>query len=339
MGEGGEAGEALSRVQDFDPSTLVREGELGKKFAMREAVEPAKQVIDFFKLIRPSQIAYFPPTQQALIRDQANGFYSLLESVLKFDIEESAPNPTEVKTNLIHQLQTQFQPIFNQLYPIISFSSIRSLDFSELERDARAATQAVKDSATTLLSDVNLSKESVETIVTEMRALAAEQGVGKQAIHFKNEADSHLAQALTWRKYTAFSAIALALYAVLSLFFHYIPGLDMNTASGSAQVAVSKVLIFAVIAYVLFLCARNFMSHTHNQIINRHRQNALATFTALAEATSDAASSDIVLSHAAACIFSPQETGYAKQDHSMSEGMPALQILPRIGQSLAGGSR
>ncbi len=73
------------------------------------------------------------------------------------------------------------------------------------------------------------------------------------------------------------------------------------------------------------------MSHKHNEIVNRHRQNALATFTTLADATSDAASSDIVLSHAASCIFSPQETGYAKQDSVSSDKVPGLQIIPRIG--------
>lgn len=45
-----------------------------------------------------------------------------------------------------------------------------------------------------------------------------------------------------------------------------------------------------------------------------------ATFTALAEATSDAASSNIVLSHAASCIFSPHDTGYIKHDGDHGEG-------------------
>lgn len=335
-GEGGEAGDALRRVQDFDAESLVREAELGKKFAMREAVQPAKQVIELFRLIQPRQVTYFPVAQQNLIRDQANAFYNLLEKVLTFDIETASPNPTEAKTALIGQLEGQFQPIFNQLFPLISFANIRSLDFSQLERDARAATQAAKDSVNALVTDINESKTAVDTIVGEVRALAAEQGVSKQAIHFKSEADKHGELATNWRTYTVVMAVILIVYAIASLFLHNVKYLDAGTTYGAIQIGISKVLIFGVLAYLLALCARNFLSHKHNEIVNRHRQNALATFTALAEATSDAASSDIVLSHAAACIFSPQETGYTKHDTSPSEVVPALQIVPRVGQALGG---
>lgn len=337
QGEGGEAGDALRRIQDFDPETLVRATELGNRFAMHEAVAPAKRVIELFRLLRSTEVVYFPDQQKNTIRDLANAFHSLLESVLNFDLEQASPNPTDVKNSLISQLESQFQSIFNSLFPLISFASIRSLDFSQLDREARAAMQSAKDSAALLLSEASESKSSAETIVAEMRAFAAEQGVSKQAVHFKTEAELHAKQAGDWLSRTILAAVGLAVYAVMSLFFHYIPGLQMDTPAGATQVIVSKILIFGVIAYVLFLCARNFMSHKHNEIVNRHRQNALATFTALAEATSDAASSDIVLGHAAACIFSPQETGYTKQEHAISDGVPALQILPRIGQTLAGG--
>lgn len=330
-GEGGEAGDALRRVQEFDPESLVRESELGKKFAMREAVAPARRVIDLFRLMRPSQITFFPATQQTMIKDQANAFFSLLERIEAFDIEEAEPNPTEAKSSLISQIEEQFQPIFNQIYPLIAFASIRSLDFSELEREARAATQAAKDSVASVVEDIEKSKVSIDSILSEARALAAEQGVSKQAIHFKQEADKHAEDSIKWRGYTIIASLLLVAYAIASLFIHRLPGLDTESPYHSFQIGVSKILIFAVITYVLFLCSRNFLSHKHNEIVNRHRQNALATFTALAEATSDAASSDIVLSHAAACIFSPQETGYARHESAHSDNVPAVQLIPRIG--------
>jgi len=76
--------------------------------------------------------------------------------------------------------------------------------------------------------------------------------------------------------------------------------------------ALSKVLIFAVISFVLYLSARNFLSHKHNAIVNRHRQNALMTYKAIVEATGDnQQTSDAILIHAASCIYAPQPTGYA----------------------------
>ena len=330
-GEGGEAGDALRRVQTFDPESLVRESELGFKFALRECVEPARKVIDLFKLITPSQISYFPLDQQNQILTLSNGFYSLLDQCLKFDIE-AQPAPTDAKNTLVQQIIAQYQPIFNQIYPLISFVSARTQDFSQLERDARAATQSAKDNVATALNEIGDAKASVDVILGEVRAMAAEQGVSKQAIYFKGEADSHGTNSEKWLKYTIYVAIFLVIFATLSLFSHNISGLDPRNPYQAIQITTSKFLIFAVIGFMLFLCSRNFLSHKHNEVVNRHRQNALATFTALAEATSDAASSDIVLSHAAACIFSPQDTGYIKSTGSHGDSVPGLQLIPRIGE-------
>ena len=51
---------------------------------------------------------------------------------------------------------------------------------------------------------------------------------------------------------------------------------------------------------------------------NRHRQNALLTYRALVAAAGEHETEDIVLAHAAVCIFAPQETGYSG---SKSEGI------------------
>lgn len=322
---------ALKRVQDFEVSSLVRENDLGNKFAFKEIVDPARKVIDLFRMIAPSHLDFFPERQKKIIKDEANSFYHLLDQCLNFDIESAQPSPMDAKINLVNQVTSKYQSAFDQIFLLISFATARSQDFSRLERDARAASQSARDQAERLMTDLSEQKSAADSILTEVRAVAAEQGVSKQAIHFKNEADSHKELSDTWFKRTVWLSIGLAIYAVISLFFHRVPGLDNLDGYRGGQLIISKVLIFAVIAYMLFLSARNFMSHKHKEVVNRHRQNALATFTALAEATSDAASSDIVLSHAAACIFSPQDTRYAKGEGGHSEGVPNLQLIPRIG--------
>ena len=192
--------------------------------------------------------------------------------------------------------------------------------------------------STALLTELESQKTAGNTILEEVRAVAAEQGVGNQAVHFRTQADIHRTQANDWLKYTLFSVAGVTIYSIASLYVHTLPGLGTGEAYATVQLAISKVLIFGILAYLTLLCARNYLSHRHNEIVNRHRQNALATFTALAEATSDAASSDIVLSHAAACIFAPQETGLTKHDSASNEGVPSLQLVPRIGSISSQGS-
>lgn len=328
----GETRHSLERIQAFNPDSLVRRAELGK-FAFDEAIAPAKKIIGFFETLPISYLTYFPDQQLAQIRDVANNVFSVFQSFLSFDIESAQPSVTQAQDTLVQSLNDLYQHTFNILSPLISFSTARAQDFSALERDARSAVQSAQDQAATLVKNLEGQKDTIEGILKEARAAAAEQGVSKQAIHFKTESDEHGIQAGIWLERSVKTALGLGIFAFASLFLHLVPGLDATDPYRMAQIAVSKVLIFGVIAYMLILCAKNFLSHKHNQVVNRHRQNALATFTALVEATSDVASSDIVLSHAAACIFAPQETGYAKQDGHQTDTSSPLQLLPRIVQA------
>ncbi len=72
------------------------------------------------------------------------------------------------------------------------------------------------------------------------------------------------------------------------------------------------VLIFAVLGFLLVLAAKNYSTYKHNSVVNKHRQNALLTYRALVEAATGDGTENIVLAHAAACIFSPQETGFSR---------------------------
>ena len=88
---------------------------------------------------------------------------------------------------------------------------------------------------------------------------------------------------------------------------------------------------------MLILSAKNFLSHQHNAIVNKHRQNALMTFNALVTAGISKESKDIVLMHAAACIFAPQETGYAKSEGGASASKTLVEMMPKTLKSGDGG--
>ncbi|MBV1903702.1 MAG: hypothetical protein KUG58_08710, partial [Marinosulfonomonas sp.] len=117
---------------------------------------------------------------------------------------------------------------------------------------------------------------------------------------------------------------------VVSFFLHKIPWIAPSGTPEAIIFVASKVLIFAVLTYMLILSARNFLSHKHNAVVNKHRQNALMTFNALVKAGQGKETQDIVLSHASSCIFSPQDTGYTKHGGSNSAQMPnVVDLIPK----------
>lgn len=200
-----------------------------------------------------------------------------------------------------------------------------------LEREARAAMQSAADQTAALTKELAARKQEADKILDDVRRVAAEQGVSQQAMYFHNESLEHEKEADSWRAATIWIAIGLAVYSVLTVFLHKWTWLQPTDAYSASQIAVSMVLIFAVMAYMLILSARNFLSHKHNEIVNRHRQNALLTFNALVNAAGNDEARDIVLTYAAACIFAPQETGYTKPGGNGAGAVPAniIQAVPK----------
>ncbi|WP_428240824.1 hypothetical protein [Gynuella sp.] len=326
-----EAKESLSRMQNFEVATLPRVEDLGARLNFNEIVEPAQILIDLYKRLSVTALQDFPDNVLIRIRDNSNNHYNLFTQIIEFDLEQQ--DPVTARTNLIKQVVNTYQPAFQALHQYISYSLHRSADFQRLDSDARKTLQAIKDKSNKISSDLAKHEEDAKAVLEEIRRVAAEEGVTKQAAHFNAEFEHHTVEAERWQGYAVKLAIGLGLFAIISLFLHKIPFLKPETTYDAIQLSISKVLIFSVMAYMLFLSAKNFLNHKHNAIINKHRQNALMTHSALVEASSDEGVRDAVLLQAASCIFSPQSTGYAtggENDFANQKSMVEILSRPTV---------
>lgn len=321
-----ETGLSVARIQEFDLESL-RRSELGP-FSFEESIPAARRAIDLYNQVPVQFVDELPEQQKTLLRDNANATFILLEEVLAFD-PSSVDNPNQVKSQLLINLESLRDPQFQYIHPIISYLATRQHDFGALERQARAAAQAARDEAARLRETLEDAEVEANRILDEVRKTAAEQGVSQQAFHFAAEAKEQSEEAKNWQRYTIGTAFLLGAFAVGSLFIGRAFLVPVN-AYDAFQLGLSKVLIFATIAFMLFLCARTLMAHRHNRVVNKHRQNALLTFNALVEATSGEDARDIVLTHASACIFAPQDSGFSKNQPS---GPPLIEIMPKLSAS------
>lgn len=310
----------LKKVQDFDVSTLERQEDLGK-FNFAAAVGPAARLVELFRRIPQKALDDFPVPILNQVKQFADQVIAYFQQILAFDMQ-SASNPGQQRTQLIQQIASYYDQIWPTLHPYVSYGAARTADLGRLENEGREAIAGIRKETDSIVDQLRKDAATGKDLLDEVRRVAAEQGVSQQAIYFQQEADRHEQAAKTWRTATIWIAVGVGLYAFATMFAHLIPGLDAKDASASAQIITGKVLVFAVLAYMLLLSARNFLAHVHNGIVNRHRQNALLTFKAMTEAGGSPAARDIVLGQAAACIYAPQETGYTR-------GAPTEQSLPQ----------
>lgn len=320
--------EALNRVQQFDATTLSREDDLGKQMNFSEAVAPSRTLIDIYKRIPLTALDDFSDGQLNTISKQAQADFNVFKQILEFSA--TAGDAANTRTNIISTLKSRRDQLFEQLWQYVAYGVARITDTSLLETQARATIQSIKDQSEALTAQLHSAKNDADSALAEIRAVAAEQGVSQQAIHFKQEAEAQETAAATWLKYTYWFAAAVGCFAVLSLFLHKVEWIRPESPSEMFQLISSKVLIFAVLGYLLLMAARNYATHKHNAVVNRHRQNALLTYRSLVEASDGSGTEDIVLAHAASCIFSPQETGFSHgKGESVSGSKSVLELLTK----------
>lgn len=326
---------SVETVQNLDPQTIARTETLGRAFDFTAAVQALRRVVAFFQQIPLKRIPELPQPQRDQIRSNADHVLKMYETVMAFDPAKAA-NASPERDALISQFDGAYTTVFTNLFPIVSYLGALERDISEIEREARAAVKAAQDQATELTTSMKAAEEETRRVLTEIRKTAAEAGVSQQAHQFAGQATTHSTAASEWQTYTLVATAVLVVFAAVSVFFGRYWLVPDNTYE-AIQLAVSKVLIFSTIAFLLFLAARTMMAHRHNEVVNRHRQNALLTFNALVEAASSEQTREVVLTHASACIFAPQESGFSKS--SGSQPNPSLiEILPRImGSQQTGG--
>ena len=229
-------------------------------------------------------------------------------------------NAQAEKKGLLTQLGGIHAAVLVELAPVITYANAISKGTTDIEQEAKKVLQGVADEENeryrvfqNLAAKITQQKETVDQVLSDAREAAATVGVSDQAIHFKDEADKHERASKIWLRWVIGLAAVLGAFIVLTLWLRDC-GIFKTDDSAYAivQVALSKVLFFSVLTYMLYLAVRNFLSHKHNAVVNRHRQNALSTYITIVNAGEDAVNRDVVLLQAAQCIFSPQATAFSR---------------------------
>lgn len=323
------ATESLKRIQEFDVSTLERREDLGR-LSFGEALPAAARITHLFQRISPASIALFADAQVNVIRTEADGVYNLFNTILSFD--PAAPNAGEQRTALIGQVNALPEQLAGKLWQHIAYSVASSLDPTATQQEMRAALQQFEDARAESLKEVESLRDEAAEVLERVRTVAAEQGVSQQAGYFKIISEEHAEGSEIWLRRALWAGGVTVAFALISTFTYRMPWIAPTNPIEAIQLISSKIIILGILSYALIVCVRNFQSHKHNAVVNKHRQNALLTYTAFVDAAPSSASREVVLTHAAASVFSPQETGYIKQEEP-SGGRSVMEMITRASLS------
>lgn len=283
-----------------------------------------EKIVSLYRKIDVNCLADFTPNMLAT-----------LETQVTYDVKNFSDLTSSLSPTAAHawksRAQESYTKAFETLLPFVGYS-MSSQSQNESSARWKEELNSFLVRAGELEKHLSIQAQEATSIAGNLKEMSAEVGVVKQAIYFKEEAALHAQQAKEWGIKTIYAGFTLGLCAFVSIWLAYVPALKPEGALQGVQIVTSKLLFFAVLTYWLVLCAKNFMAHKHNEVINRHRENALKTFKALADGAINPDSKDIVLTHASQCIFSPQDTGYSKTSGATENSgiKSVIEVVPKM---------
>lgn len=320
------AKDSLVATQSFDVSSIVRTDTLGVAFDFAPGEESARDIVDLFKQVEAESLALLPASTLHSLVSISESTRQLFQQCIDFNPTQA--NASSTRDSIISSINSHINSVFSALSPIIAYlNSQQSGAKATLDNllrelgDSRARLDG-------LLREAESAKAQAANVLETVRSASGNVGVRNEASYFMDAAEAHRAASDNWKRATIGASVALLLYSIGTAFLHKWTWFMPTTNIGLTQFIVSKILIFGVLGYLLTLCAKNFLNHKHNEIVNKHRQNSLLTYETMVNAGQTEEARNIVLQLAAASVYQLHDTGYVKSSEGAGRG-GIIEILPK----------
>jgi len=266
----------------------------------------------------------FTPLNQTLIT-----VANRIDTIRKFSIEQG--NAVQVRDQLIVQLRQEVTALYSNAQARIPFLALQRGDVrrneAALANTVKIANAVLKDAS----ESATASKKELEQIISAAREASASVGVAHFTVDFTNEATSMENSADRWLRATG---IVVLLTIVSAFTFPFLLRADLRVTLRSIEMIISKFIVISTLFAASIWCGRMYKASKHQAAINRHRGNALKTFQAFVQATSDDSTRNAVLLETTRSIFALTNTGYLDSGAESSAG-GSLNVLEVV-KSIAG---
>lgn len=329
----------LEIIQNYNYKILPRTEDFGKLLDFSDVLDPAKSIKDIFNLIDINSLDIFSTHQLTIVSSQIKEILILYAYVMRFDTNkrDNIDRP-EIMARIFSQKNT----VIENFGSYVAYSQARKYSESETELKLKETVTKYESKIDKYVDEIKTFDDKmlqwereIDKILGQLRDGSALKVVRDESENFSEIAKIYDQNAKIWFWSSFWMGIFTFAIAVFSAFSYKIKSIAPVTNLEYAQLISGKIIILGILSYGLITCIRNYTAQTHNAVVNRHRQNSLETYHLFVNAVSGNVTRDIVLSHAAAAVFSPQDTGYVRNQDTTG----ARSIIEMIPKSIVGDTK
>jgi hypothetical protein len=300
------ANATISDLAGVKADSLGRRDELAAGINFEDIVPTLDSILQIFRDLDGRSIDRMSQQQLDVIKNKGQDVTNLIKKIRDFSIEagDAKANCDAIKESA-YRVQND---VIHHLAAHLAFTATQAADYASLEREAEGLVSRVRRDTERFEIELGKSQAEIESALNAIKQQAAEAGISQNAKYFADEAVAHGADARKWRIATIWTSVAAGVVAAgfLALSLLYTP----DSAAAAIQLVASKIIVLSVLSFAIVWTARNYRSHRHNEIVNRHRAHALSTFKTFAEGSDDQAVKEAILLAAADSAFSARSSGF-----------------------------
>jgi hypothetical protein len=248
----------------------------------------------------------------------------------------NTPNLLDVRDRIISNTKQFYTDAFQLISPLLTYLNYTT-DTQKALEDLEKVTEATKaelETLSTLKKTAEAEITNVKEAVLRAEQLQNKNAVSKHSIIFQDEAIEYKAACRVWLIASVSMFVGLIFTAMFLAYFYFSTSEIFLTFNDQVnlQLIVLKIVVFTVLFYALRVCTKSYFAARHNYVVNKHRHNALQTFEAFVNKSSDDTTKNAVLLKATETIFSPNNTGYHSEEKDSTPNFQILEIIRNSGK-------
>lgn len=295
----------LNTLRDSTPEDLEAGRNLGP-FNFSKYREQFAEIFEFASDLYSLPLEHLAIEEIESWKSSVTALYQQFEAINEFD-PEAVDSPSISRDSLATSVIEHFRNLKGAVRPQLPYLILKRepTDLKTLKKKAESAASDIQVKVDEAVSKL----EEIESILKSSRSAVAQVGVDVHSEDFSTIAQDHKDSAKNW----LISTVVLICLAVLApiVFIGFFPLNPNVPLIVNIQLGLTKLAIIFILYFLISMAAKNYRTHRHLYVVNKHRETSLKTFQTFVKGAGDDEQTKLhILLEAARTVFSPTNTGY-----------------------------
>ncbi len=295
--------------------------DLGSQYNFLSCIDLFKYIFDLAHRIENLDFSKLPLSYSSAIEEALENVLSTLAEIRSLKLENISNNLKGNHQQKISELNNRYQSLIEAIVPAYNINSLFSDITNPIHEKAKMLFEDIQGNST----DIQKAKDDIFKVLEDIQSAAAKGGASKYSTIFHEQYQKHEESAKYWLWGMGAALGAIIGTGVLLWIFDNPVSQDVSSI---VHFAFIRIVLLTVLFYSLNVCSKNYKSHKHNSIVNKHRANALNTFRVFVDAAKDDEDTkNAVLLEATRTIFSSQQTAYLNNENEAESPIKIIELI------------